>query len=207
MQYWAWVEMLKHDGKKKNEDPPPVPRHLFKRDQAYSPNFVIPVPQENWVVPSNEALAKAGVIRVEPESKQNQNGLSIREKVVYGLLASLGLALISALALFLGGFFDSNSETGTGLPADVVKPADPPTEITSDKVVTPKLTEFELCNRLTIGDTDFSDAKGTLSLEVSELRPYLKLTCDTGLKLSTSSGRLPATSAQIGTCKVSPKGL
>eukprot|EP01083_Nonionella_stella_P036807 100402_1 len=107
MQYGAWVEMLKHDGKKKNEDPPPVPRHLFKRDQAYSPNFVIPVPQENWVVPSDEALAKAGVIRVEPGDDQNENGLSTREKVVYGLLASLGLALISALALFLGGFFDS----------------------------------------------------------------------------------------------------
>eukprot|EP01083_Nonionella_stella_P276096 937931_1 len=121
--------MLKHDGKKKNEDPPPVPRHLFKRDQAYSPNFVIPVPQENWVVPSDEALAKAGVIRVEPGDDQNENGLSTREKVVYGLLASLGLALISALALFLGGFFDSDSQTGTGLkPVEVlVKPADPPT--------------------------------------------------------------------------------
>eukprot|EP01083_Nonionella_stella_P144444 451045_1 len=80
-------------------------------------------------------------------------------------------------------------------------------EITPDKVVTPKLTDDELCKRLTIGDTKFRDAKGTLSLEVSELLPYLKLTCDTGLKLSTSSGRLPATSAQIGTCKVSPKGL
>eukprot|EP01083_Nonionella_stella_P036806 100401_1 len=98
---------MAEEGKKKNEDPPPGPRWLFKRDKDYSPNFVIPVPQENRVVPSPEALAKAGVIRVEPGDDQNENGLSTREKVVYGLLASLGVALISALALFLGGVFDS----------------------------------------------------------------------------------------------------
>eukprot|EP01083_Nonionella_stella_P276093 937927_1 len=98
---------MAEEGKKKDEASPPGPRHLFPRDKDYSPNFEMPAPRENWVVPPAEALAKAGVIRVEPGDDQNENGLSTREKVVYGLLASLGVALISALALFLGGVFDS----------------------------------------------------------------------------------------------------